>query len=48
MIDTAKIGLILGVIGCTFAAGVIGAGLFVESGFYDIGADAPSCAGRSA
>jgi cytochrome c553 len=39
MIGSAKIGVILGVIGCTLAACAIGAGLFVESGVYDIGAD---------
>jgi cytochrome c553 len=39
MIGSAKTGVILGVIGCTLAACAIGAGLFVESGVYDIGAD---------
>ena len=36
MIGKAKIGL---VIAGTLASGVLGAGLFVESGFYNIGAD---------
>jgi cytochrome c553 len=39
MIGSAKLVLILGVIGCTLAAGAIAAGLFVESGVYDMGAD---------
>jgi mono/diheme cytochrome c family protein len=37
----AGIGVIgvIGIVGCTAAACVLGAALFVESGFYDIGAD---------
>ena len=36
MIGKAKIGL---VIAATLTVGVIGAGLFIESGYYNIGAD---------
>jgi len=39
MIGRAKLGVSVGVIGCTLAALAIGAGLFIESGFYDVGAD---------